>query len=221
MKTLVIACKMIENEILKVMAEANLDYPTVFLKAGLDDKPEELKALIQEQMDSMPEAGRVILGYGFANGTLSDFPAGRHQVVAPQAEDALCLILGSQLRRDEILAEAPSYFISEGWLRGDNIFAAFQKSVDRFGLEKAVKLHKVIMDPYKRFLLIDTGTYDLAPYREKLTDLGGKLGLAVEETKGDLSLLKRLVSGPPWDKDFVVAEPGGTISIDPSAGSVK
>ncbi len=219
MDTLVIACRTIEDEIKKALQIANRDYPAVFLKPGLDDEPQNLRAALEAEMGQLAGPSRVLLGYGFSNGALVDFPAGKHTLVAPQAEDVLCLILGSQTRRDAIMKAQPTYLITEGWLRGDNIFAAFQKSVDKFGPDKAAKLHKSMMSHYKRFLLVDTGVYDLDAYRGRLEELGRVLGLAVEEDQGDLGWLVRLVSGPPWGKDFVIAEPGQMLTVDPEAGS--
>ncbi len=219
MDTMIIACGTIRDEINRAMEIAGRKFPAVFLKPGLDDEPQKLRDAIESEMNQLAEPSLVLLGYGFSNGALVDFPAGKHTLVAPQAEDVLCLVLGSQARRDAIMKAQPTYLITEGWLRGDNIFAAFQKSVDKFGPEKAARLHKSMMSHYKRFLLVDTGVYDLNAYRGQLKDLAGALGLAVEEDKGDLGWLTRLVNGPPWGPDLVKAEPGQMLTIDPQAGS--
>ena len=219
METRIIACATIKDEINKALEIAGRDYPAVFLKPGLDDEPARLREAITEEMDKSAEPALILLGYGFSNGALVDFPAGKHTLVAPQAEDVLCLVLGSQARRDAILSEAPTYFITEGWLRGDNIFSVFARSVEKYGPEKAARLHKSMMSHYKRFLLVDTGVYDLDKYRDRLAEMGQVLGLALEEAQGDLSWLVRLVSGPPWGADFVRAEPGQSLTLDPKAGS--
>ncbi|MGL4208550.1 MAG: DUF1638 domain-containing protein, partial [Candidatus Adiutrix sp.] len=189
MNTHIIACAMIKDEIKKVLELSGQNCSHVFLKPNLDDKPEELRSALKEEMAKLGEPSRVLLGYGFSNGTLINFPAGMHTVVAPQAEDVLCLILGSQKRRDEILKASPSYLITEGWLRGDNIFSVFKHSVEKYGAEKAARLHKAMMQHYQRFLLVDTGVYDLDKYRGPLAELGQILGLTVSEDKGDLSWL--------------------------------
>lgn len=219
MNTVVIACQTIEDEMKKAMELAGRDCPAVFLKPGLDNDPQKLREAITAEMDQLAEPSLVLLGYGFSNGALVDFPAGRHTLVAPQAEDVLCLILGSQTRRDQIMQAKPTYLITEGWLRGDDLFAAYQKSVDKFGPEKAAKLHKAMMSHYQRFLLIDTGVYNLDNYRTRLTELGQALGLPLEEDKGDLTWLTALAAGPPWDNRFIQAQPGQTLTIDPKAGS--
>ena len=220
MNTVVIACATIKDEIRKALEMAGRDYPAVFLKPGLDDKPEDLRTAVTAEMDQLSEPSLIMLGYGFSNGAMVDFPAGRHTLAAPQAEDVLCLIMGSQKRRDEILNEKPTYLITEGWLRGDNIFKVFQNSVDKYGPAKAAKMHKAMMAHYKRFLLVDTGVYDLDNYRAKLRELAEVLGLDVEEAPGDLSWLVRLVSGPPWCGDFVQAEPGGKLTINPMGSGI-
>ena len=219
METVVIACRTIEDEMKKALESAGRNYPALFLQPGLDDQPENLRAALTGEMDKLAGPSLVLLGYGFSNGALVNFPTGVHTVVAPQAEDVLCLILGSQARRDALLAAQPTYLITEGWLRGDDILQTFQKSVEKYGPEKAVRLHKSIMGHYKRFLLVNTGVYDVTAYRGRFQELGRLLGVAVEEEAGDLSWLQRLVSGPPWGDDFVQAGPQASLTIDPRAGS--
>lgn len=219
MDTFLIGCQIIEKELKQVMSEAGHNYPGVFFRPGLDTNPEDLKKAILAEMAKLPAPSRVLLGYGFSNGALTDLPAGPHQLVAPQAEDVLCLILGSQKRRDEIMKETPSYIITEGWLKGDNLFGEYKKAVEKYGPEKAARLQKMMLGGYTRFLLVDTGVYNLADYRDRFKELAAPLGMAVEDIPGDLSWLKRLVAGPPWDNTFVVAEPGQTLTVDPAAGS--
>lgn len=221
METRIIACETIKDEIIKALEMAGRDFPTTFLRAGLDNKPENLRQALEAELEPLAEPSLILLGYGFSNGALVEFPAGKHTLVAPEAEDVICLILGSQTRRDAVLAEKLSYIITDGWLKGDSLFVDFDKTVEKRGQEKAVKLYKSMLGFYQRFLLVDTGVYDLVPYRKKLEELGGLLGLPVEDAPGDLSWLVRLVSGPPWDDTFVKAEPGQTLTIDPEAGSKK
>lgn len=220
MATVVIACGTIKDEIKKALQLAGKDYPLITLKPGLDDKPQELREALQAELDKLAEPSLVLLGYGFSNGALVDFPAGPHTLVAPQAEDVICLIMGSQKRRDEFLAPDPAYFITEGWMRGDALLINYDKAVAKYGPEKAAKLQKAMMSHYKRFLLVDTGVYDTALWKEKLAAMAAVLGIPVEEEKGDLSWLIRLVEGPPWADDFVRAEPGQMLTLDPRAGSI-
>ena len=219
METRIIACESISDEITKALELSGRDLKTTFLKPGLDNKPQDLRDAIESIIKPLPEPEVILLGYGFSNGALVDFPAGKHTLVAPEAEDAICLILGSQTRRDAILGEKPSYVLTEGWLKGDSLFEDFNKAVEKYGQAKATRLHKSMMSHYQRFLLIDTGVYDIAPYRTKLEELGEILGLEVEVDQGDLSWLVGLVSGPPWGQGFVTAKPGEYLTIDPQAGS--
>ena len=219
MNTVVIACGTIKDEAKKALETAGKDYPLITLKPGLDDNPQALRDAIQQELDQLDAASLVLLGYGFSNGALVDFPAGRHTLVAPQAEDVICIVLGSQKRRDEILKASPAYFITEGWMRGDALLKNHEKAVEKYGPEKAAKLQKTMMSAYKRFLLLDTGVYDLNSWRAKLEEMGSLLGIPVEVEAGDLSWLVRLFSGPPWGADFVKAGPGDMLTLDPKAGS--
>lgn len=63
---------------------------------------------------------------------------------------------------------------------------------------------------YTRVALIKTGAYDLLPYEGFARKTADIFGLKYEVLPGSLALLKKLLHGP-WDKDFVVAEPGTEI----------
>lgn len=218
MKTVVIGCGMIKDEMDKVLKETGKGYEAVYLKPGLDDNPQELREAITSEMDKLAEPSIVLLGYGFSNGALVDFPAGKHTLVAPQAEDSICIVLGSQARRDALLEECPTYFITNGWMRGDGLFKNYEKAVEKYGPAKAAKLQKAMMGHYKRFLLIDTGVYDLEKWRPKLNEMAEILGMTVEVAPGDLSLLTRLVEGPPWGEGLVKAEPGQMLTVAAKVG---
>ena len=140
-------------------------------------------------------------------------------LVAPVVYDVRCIVLGSPPRRIEFLNSDPTYFNTEGWMRGDALLKNHEKAVEKYGPEKAAKLQKAMMAAYKRFLLVDTGVYDLTTWRGNLEEMGKVLGIPVEVTEGDLSWLERLFSGPPWVSDFVKAEPGEMLTLDPKAGS--
>lgn len=213
MKTLVIACGMVKDEMNQALKTAGKDYPAVYLKPGLDDDPQELRRSIVQEMDKLDEPSLVLLGYGFSNGALTDFPAGRHTLAAPEVEDAICLVLGSQARRDAFLQECPTYFITDGWMRGDALFKNYEKAVEKYGPVKAGKLQKAMMSHYRRFLLIDTGVYDLNKWRPRLEEMAEILGMTVEEVPGDSSLLEGLVSGPPWDERYAQAGPGERLTV--------
>ena len=61
-------------------------------------------------------------------------------------------------------------------------------------------------------MLIDTGRYDLAPYRARVAEFADTFDLAVEEVPGTTRILDALVDGG-WGADFVVAPPGHEFTL--------
>ena len=62
-------------------------------------------------------------------------------------------------------------------------------------------------------MLIDTGRYDLAPYREYAERFAEFFGLRLEEVPGTTRLVDMLVAGE-WDDAFLVVPPGHEITLD-------
>ena len=61
-------------------------------------------------------------------------------------------------------------------------------------------------------MLIDTGRYDLEPYRARVADFAEQFDLAVEDVPGTTRILDGLVEGD-WGDDFVVAPPGHELTL--------
>lgn len=109
---------------------------------------------------------------------------------------------------------AGTYFLTRGWLVNEsNIIKEYETCVSRYGKEKSQRIFKIVLEHYKRLVLIDTGAYPLDDCVEKSSSFATQLGLEYRIVPGSLELLKKLLTGP-WDDDFIVLPPGKELSLD-------
>ncbi len=208
----VIACATVAEEL------RHLGVPEDSLHAldfGLHADPEKLRRALQDEIDSVPGEGDILLGYGLCSNALAGMLSPSHRLVAPRVDDCIALFLGSREERLRRLAEEPgTYFLTKGWVEAADLpYHEHQRLVERYGEERARKVARAMLANYTRVLLIDTGNYRMEEYRDFARKMADEFGLSFEEVKGSARLLKKLLAGE-WDGEFVVAEPGQAIRME-------
>ena len=214
MKTMLAACKTVEDEVKAAMDRLELDYPVIWLEGGLHDNIDRLRARMREVLaEAEGRCERLLVSLGYCGGGVSGLTTGRYTTVLPLADDCLSLFLGSMSARREA-AQVPTYYLTAGWLRHENsVVANHDRMEAQYGPAKAVRMSNLMLKHYRRFGLVDTGVYDLEAVAGLVAPLAEKLGLGVEELPGDGSWLERLLTGPHESEDFLVIPPGGELGF--------
>ena len=75
MKTAVISCRTVEDEVTAAAARAGVDYPVAWLESGLHNTPNILRERFQETLDGL-DAERVLLAMGYCGNAISGVRAG-------------------------------------------------------------------------------------------------------------------------------------------------
>jgi hypothetical protein len=181
---------------------------------GLHINPEKLKGALQEAIDDLaPSVDTILLGYGLCSMAVVGLHTAHCTLVVPRVDDCIAIFLGSGAAYStQQRAEPGTYYLTKGWIEaGDGPFAEYDKMVERYGAEKAQWLMGKMLKDYTRLALINTGQYELDRYREYSRCTAARFGLRYEEIPGSDALVLKMLHGP-WDKDFVVAPPGHTIT---------
>ena len=55
MKTVILSCRTLEDELLAALAKSGKDYEIVWLESGLHNVPKKLTARLQEELDKIQE----------------------------------------------------------------------------------------------------------------------------------------------------------------------
>jgi hypothetical protein len=209
-QTLVIACATVIEEMLPHLP-AGMQHQT--LEFGLHVYPDKLRRTLQQAIDAVSgQYETIILGYGLCSQAVVGLRANQCTLVMPRVDDCIAIFLGSRAAYlDQAQSEPGTYYLTKGWIEvGDTPFSEFDRTVQRFGQEKAEWIFHQMMCNYKRLALINTGQYELERYRQYARREAQRFSLRYEEIDGSDAMVKKMIFGP-WEEGFVIVPPGETI----------
>ncbi len=212
-RTRVLACATVMEEMLPIMPR-EMKYS--ILDFGLHIRPDRLKHELQKEIDKdVTGVNTIILGYGLCSQSVVGLKSGTCRLVVPRADDCIALFLGSLEAYKQQHQLAPgTYYLTKGWLKtGGTPFKEYDDFARKYGEAKAQRIMRQILKNYTRLAFINTGQSDLDFYHAEAMDIARRFNLNYEEILGSDTLVKKMIQGP-WDADFVIAEPGETISFD-------
>ncbi|MDN5376300.1 MAG: hypothetical protein PWQ39_1340 [Thermacetogenium sp.] len=215
MSTIVIACQTLSDEVNMAIAETGVKHPVIWVESGLHNHPETLRMRLQETVSRISNVENIILCYGYCGNSLLGLHSTRARLIVPRVDDCISLLLGSYEKREALSREMVSYFLTRGWIVNENnIIREYERCVERYGKERAQRVLKMMLEHYRRLILIDTGAYPLDDAcLAKSYEIAEMMGLKHQVVKGSIGMLKQLLTGP-WDENFIVLEPGEELSMD-------
>jgi N-methylhydantoinase A/oxoprolinase/acetone carboxylase beta subunit len=232
MKLKVIACGVLEPELLELAHQSTNEIVIEMLEAGLHDRPDLLRERVQQAIDECEGQGfdALVVGYGLCGRGSSGLIARSIPVVIPRAHDCMTLFLGSrQAYRDQFARNPGTFYITEGWYEkkvrplGHDAEKYWESSPDvqddpryqrwakEHGDDEAaylVHFHDSWKRNYSRSAYIDTGLSENNAARRFAEHMAESLGWSFEAVAGDPHLLRKLLEGPWEDAEFLVLQPG-------------
>lgn len=214
MSTVVLACNTIRDELEKAVRETGCPHPFAWVESGLHLNPKSLHARLQEELDRLRGADRVLLAFGFCGHAVAELESRDFELVVPRVDDCITLLLGSKEVRDDCGRDGGVYFLTKGWLKGEvNVWREYQLVRERYGQARTDRIYERMLAHYRFLGLIDTGAYDLAALLPEVGEIATTLKLEARVFPGSSEYLKRLLTGP-WDADaFVVVPPHSRIEL--------
>ncbi len=217
----VIACKVFQH-LLEQHLPADLARQVTFMDYGLHQFPKKLKTALQEQIDNLPEAGLVVLGYGLCGKGLDGIKSGQHTLLVPRTDDCIAILLGSyQVYRQEFESEPGTYYLTKGWLEaGSNPLQEYRDYIEKYGQEQADMVMDIQYQNYQRLMFVAHNQEDLDYYRPQALEVARfceRWGMRYEELQGSDDYIRRLVAVTTAldrvDGDFVLAPPGNELTL--------
>lgn len=210
-KIQIIACGTLRDEVTRVTA-SRADQPLIhWMPDGLHARPQQMRAILQKAVDACDGAREIRLAYGGCGLGTEGLVSASASLVIPRCDDCIAMLLWK--RPDLAALRTHTYFLTRGWLDGrfglEKELDAYDKA---FGQEESRRALARIYEAYDQLMLIDTGSYDLAPARKRTAALGKRLALEPIAARGSLGLLEKLLYGP-IDGDFAVFSPGTPLSF--------
>lgn len=210
MKPVIIACKTIEKEVLAAVSRQGCGYPILWLESGLHNWPDKLRARLQELLDGCSGYDTVLLAMSFCGNAVAGLRTHDFQLVIPRCDDCITLLLGSVERRQAHLA---AYFLTEGWLAGENnIWMEYQRCIQKYGEKRGRRIFSTMLAHYRHLALVDTGAYDAEKNEAEVRAIAQVLGLEYTRIEGTLEHIESLLRGEWPEAQFVVIPPNSTVS---------
>jgi hypothetical protein len=211
-----IACEVFKDEF---EATSPPELGRTYLPQGLHRTPGKMPGAIQEVLDRVgPEVESILLGYGLCSNGVVGVVSRTASLIMPKVHDCIALLLGSRERYESEVAACPgTYYITPGWaLYGTTSLSCYKNEyLPKYGEEDARYIARELLKHYTRVALIDHGVGDMQAARVHAHEFAEVFGLSYAEVPGSLEYVRRFVTGP-WDNDdFVVTFPGHPISPTP------
>ena len=99
MKTTLLACETLRNEIEAVIEKKHLKLDLCWIESGLHNTPKKLHARLQEELDSISGCDRLLLGFGRCGNSVLGLRTGDYETIFPRIEDCISLFFGSDEAR--------------------------------------------------------------------------------------------------------------------------
>jgi hypothetical protein len=215
----VLACKVFES-LLEHHLPPDLADQVIFLDYGLHTYPKKLTKAVQEQIDSIQEPSRIMLGYGLCGNGLNGIRAGQHTLLIPRADDCIAILLGSYKAYIMVFTENPgTYYLTKGWLEsGSDPLKQYHETVEKYGAETGEWIMDQQYMHYKRLVLVAHTQEDLETYRPRALEVAKyceRWGMEYEEVLGSDGYVRDLVSTintlSDSNDEFLVISPGEVI----------
>ena len=101
---------------------------------------------------------------------------------------------------------------------------SYEELVAKYGQENAKYLYEQLCDMtrnYGQLTYIEMGIEPDDRFEREAEQLAADRGWEFEKLTGDMSLVQRLLDGPPWNEDeFLVVEPGQSVAASFDEGII-
>jgi hypothetical protein len=216
-----LACRVFEREIALYAGNAKHIRETRLYEVGLHDRPDELRATLQGELDLLnqrDDISAIALCYGLCGLGTAGLRVGRHPIVIPRAHDCITVLMGSKEAYSAHQRRCPTcYYYSPGWNRERRVpgperlellQTEFGKKYDADQVECLIEAEREQWAMHDRATFIDLDTADAGVEADYARRCAEWLGWKFERLRGHPKLLQDLLWGN-WDNErFQIIQPG-------------
>lgn len=229
-----LACSVFEREIALHGQGAQHIAEVRYFEIGLHDRPDELRAILQESLDAVDartDIDAVALAYGLCGRGTAGLRPLRHKLVIPRAHDCITVFMGSKEAYAEHHRRCPTcYYYTPGWNRGRRVpgrerlkalHAEFAAKFEPDDVDFLVEAELQQWALHDTATYLDLGTEDAPAEAAYARQCAGWLGWKFEHLHGDPALLRDLLWGNWDEKRFQIVEPGMQLGHAPDESILR
>jgi len=225
----IIACCVLFRELSLCAAYSPHLIDVEFLHRSLHSEPDKLREEVQKCIDANVGMGydALLLGYALCSNGIANLVARDTPLVIPKGHDCITLLLGSREAYDRSFWDNPgTYYYTPGWIEREGVekermsvqgeearATIYAQYVEKYGEANAKYLMDMLhswQKNYSRALFIEMGLVDMDEHKEQVRKVARNYNWGYDETKGDLRLVRALVSGEWEPEDFLIVPPGAS-----------
>lgn len=219
MEKIIIACKMMKDELEHIFKVHEIDLPIFWKDDTLHANPEKLKAELQRQIDAIEEPSELLMVYGNCGNGLLGLKSGVHRLIIPRYADCISMLLHQ--REDLNTIRTNTYFVTRGWLNGEmGLEKEYDYSLKRYGEKRTKRIMEALYRHYHYLMMIETEAYDPETEKERVVNISQRLNLEPVYVPGDLNIMEKLLLGDWTEEDFIIKEPGEITNLDDFSDNV-
>ena len=215
-REVMIACNTLRTEIEHVMNQHGIERRVVWLESKLHNVPANLKSSLQQALDDVRDADRVLLGFGNCGNVIQGLSSGDFEIIIPRLDDCISFVMGSQKRREAYSRANHAMYLTDGWMdTGHNLIEEYETAREMYGEEDADDVFGMMYAHYETMAYLDTGLYDVGELMERTRFITDLIELEQKVEPATLAYVELLVCGP-WDESlFVHVAPHDTVPSAP------
>lgn len=205
MRRIILACETIKDEVEHVMRLTHCNYNVKWIESGLHNSPVKLNARLQEELDKLNHYDQILMAFGSCGKAVHGLKSGNFEIILPLVDDCFTLLLGSKEIRDKINEETPTYFLTEGWLRGErNIWIEYEYALKKYGEKSGRSIMALVLGNYKRLSVIGLGCNNMTALISQTRRIASELKLDHEVLSGSVDYLTELLTCDWSDDRFLI-----------------
>lgn len=209
----ILSCKSLTEYVKQAQKKCATAFPIVELNREYHDEPEKMREHILQTLEQLPEEiDTVLVAMGFCGGSWQGISSDK-TIVIPRISDCVALTLTTTEQFDPDPKEMGHMYLFGEKGTGFSVQAIYDNLCKTNDKVMADILFNSYFEYYHHLDIIDNGLYDCyAPeYVEKAQEQADKIHAQLDFVSGSNLLLEKLVS-VKWDQQFLVVEPGRTIT---------